>query len=176
MRDDVDFAGLREQFARSCGIDEVVEPEVIQAFLDDPLDMHHLLVCRDVPELRALLLREVRRKVAATHLAGNPESLTTLTSRLSAALMKWAKSGFVKLTPARLEARWAACQACPNLVHPPPRGAYHLVARVTEESRVCALCGCVAAQKVKLPTESCPASHDSASDLTRWGEPRAIPG
>jgi hypothetical protein len=101
-----------------------------------------------------------------------------LITKASKALMKWAVSGFSTVAPDTLEKRETACLECPNLTaatnslqqySAPSAVGTHPGTRTGNS--VCALCGCVVRNKIRLATETCPDPCPDDSTVNRWGEP-----
>src|SRR3546814_7786192 len=88
---------------------------------------------REAPQLQKPLIDGVRNgwqpKSASAPVSVPPpepeaQSSVQLAAKAARALGKWGASGFRKLDPAEFEARWATCQACPNLTAAPHQIAY----------------------------------------------------
>lgn len=145
---------------------------VVRRALDDPQYAFYLMFTREAPSLQTALLHDPRN---APYADRPPEkSQRELIGSAFRALARWTASGFKTAPKEVVERRWAACLACPNLVERPDRVLYNGMTILAADSRVCSLCGCVAAAKVKLPTEACPAADPANPALTRWGEPRRV--
>ncbi|MEO7179143.1 MAG: hypothetical protein ABIW83_09885, partial [Allosphingosinicella sp.] len=99
------------------------------------------------------------------------QSTARLGAKAGLALYAWAKSGFAMLDQEAFEARFAACEGCDQLGPPPDKWMYKLTASKRGDPRVCGACGCVAARKARLASESCPLADPGDPALTRWGEP-----
>jgi hypothetical protein len=162
--DPTEVPARREEIARQLGLaPDRVTDAVIEQIADDPLFLHHLELCRDSPEMLDLLLGTSKDTpdgrpatappVAPSHrpLPGNAELL----GRASAALGRWAASGFGRVTHEEYRARLSTCEGCEHLAVPPRKGFYRLMGD-TEEKSVCGLCGCDVRRKAWLATEECP--------------------
>ncbi|MEO1207496.1 MAG: hypothetical protein AAFV45_14310 [Pseudomonadota bacterium] len=98
-------------------------------------------------------------------------STIALVRKSSKALLRWGASGFKTAEPWVIEARTAACEACPNLVAAPDRVAYQMAKTLSSaDNRVCKACGCIMAKKVMMPDEICPAVSDTNPKRSRWGD------
>ncbi|MFI6497989.1 hypothetical protein [Nonomuraea typhae] len=123
---------------------------------EDELFLHHLEMCRTDERLMSILLRETEATAASPQGQSTPELLR----RASLAVVRWASSGFRKVSQAAYDRRLAACLACEHLVAPTENPVY----RFTGARSVCNLCGCETRRKARLPAEACP--------IGRWGEER----
>jgi hypothetical protein len=144
----------------------------VRRALDDPQYAFYLMFTREAPSLRTALLADPRNARYADPPPAE-KSQRELIGSAFRALARWTASGFKTAPKEVVDRRWAACLACPHLVERPDRVLYNGMTILSGDSRVCSLCGCVAAAKGKLPTESCPAADPANPALTRWGEPRA---
>jgi hypothetical protein len=162
------FDELTTHFGALLGLDEAAPEDALRAAVDDPVYARHLMGSRGAPAAVRHLLRNPPRRAAAP---AEPPSTAALTVRAAAALGRWAAAGFKTVDEPTLRRRREACLGCEHLADPPEKVLYQIAARGADDPRVCALCGCVAANKARLPGESCPAPHPSVPGLTRWGEP-----
>ena len=167
-------AALRTRLGEMLNLEEPVSEAVARLAIEDPLYAHHLMVSRDnLDFLLALLSRPEQGRAGGEA----PGALTTnaLLARAAKALWRWSKAGFTKLDDATYRARLDACLACPHLVEPPDRLVYRVAATAGAgmDGRVCGKCGCLAARKARLPSESCPDRQPGNPHVTRWGEPIA---
>jgi hypothetical protein len=87
-------------------------------------------------------------------------------------MIRWATSGFGLVDKETYSRRWNACLECPHLTDSPNSKIYGIVNLLSNERRICSLCGCVAKQKARLVTESCPSISPFDMLLTRWSEPK----
>ena len=53
----------------------------------------------------------------------------------------------------------------------PPKWVYRWTSSKRGDPRICGACGCTAARKARLASESCPMRDPANPGLTRWGEP-----
>lgn len=100
-----------------------------------------------------------------------------LVGKATKALMKWGRSGFKFADSEVLEQRENACLNCEHLMSPQTMLQRLVTSGKTKDElgkragdSVCGLCGCGIANKIKLPTESCPAAHAEKSGYSRWDE------
>src|SRR3546814_12573646 len=136
---------------------------------------------REAPQLQKPLIDGVRNgwhpKSASAPVSVPPpepeaQSSVQLSAKAARALGKWGASGFRKLDPAEFEARWATCQACPNLTAAPHQIVYQgLKILGSEDQSICGKCGCTAKAKARLSTETCPDIDPDAPTRTRSGQP-----
>ena len=161
---------LRERFGKVLGLDSPVPAAVMRRAMADSIFAHRLLTSRNSRGFLDSLMRDPRNR--AYDVAEPPTELSNreLIGKAAKALVSWGKSGFSQVDQETYTRRIDACHGCPNLGEPGNQLVYKL-RRKSEDSRVCKLCGCVAARKARLPTESCPAAHPTEPGLSRWGEP-----
>jgi hypothetical protein len=103
-----------------------------------------------------------------------------LIAKAAKAMLRWGRSGFKTVDSATLERRENACLACPHLQD--ADGFHQSILAFSPQyektgqktgNKVCQLCGCYAARKMRLATETCPDTDIANPSLTRWGEPVA---
>jgi hypothetical protein len=134
---------------------------LVRAQYDDRFAMH-LVMSRGRPELLRLHLEDPQNDefesmaTAKTEAAAPQFGNAELLGKVASSLTKWGRAGFKRLDEAVVESRLRTCHACPNLVDPPDRLLYKVALVVKSDPRVCNACGCVASNKAKVPTESCP--------------------
>ncbi|WP_246799199.1 hypothetical protein [Rhizobium leguminosarum] len=150
--------------------------DVLQRAIEDRIYARYLIMLREAPNLQKRLVDSVRSGGWQPKSVSTPEpevqSSIQLAAKAAKALGKWGASGFRKLDSAEFEARWAICQACPNLMPAPQRIVYQgLKILSSEDQRVCGKCGCTAKAKAHLSTETCPDIHPDDPTRTRWGQP-----
>ncbi|HEY5197948.1 MAG TPA: hypothetical protein VIJ51_13070 [Solirubrobacteraceae bacterium] len=179
---------LREQVGRWLGIGRPVSREVLVATLADPAYRRRMAFARRTPEaLEWLLARPPALPASAARMVGDgldqetladdPEDLldqstSALVKRAGGSLMRFVAGGFATVDDETRERRWAACRACPHLADAPQAGVHRLTRVVRPEAKVCGLCGCLAAAKVRAAHEHCPGQDPADPARTRWGEPR----
>jgi hypothetical protein len=186
---------LREQLGRWLRIGRPVSREVLVAALTDPAYRRRIGFARRTPEaLEWLLARPPALPASAEQMlpasveqvlpASTAElvdggledelaqSAGALARRAGGSLVKFFASGFATVDDETRERRWAACQACPHLADPPSSGVHRVTRIVRPEAKVCGLCGCLAAAKVRAAHEHCPGVDPLDPGRTRWGEPR----
>lgn len=141
-------------------VDEVTDL-LLAKITDDDEFVYHLHLCKNDPELRALLLREV---MASEPTEQASQSNIRLAATAASALARWAVAGFGQVDEAEHARRLAICAGCEHLSYPPAKALYKLVGSQHEKS-VCGLCGCDVRRKAWLSTESCP---DKTMEGGRW--------
>ncbi len=110
--------------------------------------------------------------------SGGVDANLELVKRAGRALWRWSKTGFATVDDETLARRENGCLGCPYLGDPeralqkmiPAKGVTGKIGERTGK-RVCKLCGCSVAKKMRLTSESCPDRHPIKAGLTRWGEP-----
>src|SRR5580704_11571647 len=103
---------------------------VLRRALIDPGFMSRLATSRHSPELLEVLFKDPRNHAFET--PGDGSQQTPATNHSNAALirsgaraaLRFAASGLETVDPETLDARLAACRACPALVEPPRRLLY----------------------------------------------------
>ncbi|GAA3218695.1 hypothetical protein [Actinocorallia longicatena] len=176
VRDAVTPQRAAELLARWLGTDLPVSEQALVAALVHPGYQRRLSAARCHRDAVAWLLdRPPELPPSAAHMAGlerdvPQHSTAQLLKRASVAMTRWSASGFTAVDEATRARRWAACEACPHLVDVEPTGLYRLSAALRAPSQVCSACGCTAAAKVRLPSESCPVADPADPERTRWGD------
>lgn len=112
-------------------------------------------------------------EVGAGLAAGPARSTASLVFQASRSLLRWAAGSFKTVDDEHHARRMAACGSCEHLRAPAGNLVHDLIRAIDPASKVCGLCGCVAAKKARLPHESCPAADPHDPTMTRWGEPHA---
>jgi hypothetical protein len=188
------MAELRQRLGEFLGLPGPAPEEVVRRALDDPSFETDLITARGVPGfLRALFDQPATRGYAVLD-AGptvpdpaapspampSPAGSAALIARAVGAVLRWGKAGFATVPIEDLRRREDACLACPHLSEPRaavqklvPAGPAGDRTGARTGRKVCGLCGCVVARKIRLVTESCPAEHPRRAGLSRWGEPAA---
>ncbi len=172
------------RFGRFLGLEAPVPKPVLLHAINDSDYATHLIVSRGAPEFlqvlfgMALPAEGLQEASSATDAAAGQSDLE-LVKRAATALLRWGKSGFSIVDEATLERREDACLACPNLGTPGSllqklvsSGSASGKLGQRASNRVCKLCGCNIAKKIRLASESCPDRHPTQAGLTRWGEPQ----
>lgn len=169
------------QFAQILKLDVDPPEAVLRRAVVDTTFAHRLLVSRNAPHMLAALLADPANarfasedeptasavSVPQSQGAEAPSGVAML-GRATAALARWATTGFSHADEETLARRLAACKACPNA----RAGADTLANRVAGavDATVCSLCGCPVARKARMSTESCPGQDPAHPGLTRWGD------
>jgi len=154
------------EFGDFLGVGEPVPPAALRAALADPAYARKLLSSRgSLDAVRHLLARP-----PAPPNERHPISDTQLVLSATKALARWVMGGLKRVDDATYARRMAACRSCVHLRTRADEDSslYALVGAAERET--CGLCGCIAANKARLPTESCPALDPSHPGLSRWGE------
>lgn len=186
MFDEIHALQAMEQDAARVRLGEILNLEgpaptdVLRRVGEDQKYMQYLVMLRDAPRLQRPLIDGVRKgwEPSQEALADEAEAQAELPSsaalavKATKAFAKWGATGFRKIEHAEFEARWAACQACPNFKAPPDRVIYQGMKMVSsQDNNVCGLCGCTAKSKARMPTETCPGTDPNDPTRTRWGQP-----
>lgn len=154
------------------GLGKPVPEHVMLGALNDPTYAHNLIACRNSPVFLEQLLQHPPITVARNHPVTAPQQNNLdLLKKATAALWKWGKIGFTVVDDETYQRRLDGCSACEHLTDPPQRFLYKLARRKSAVKKVCGLCGCFVVNKAKLPSETCPARHNTLAGLNRWGEP-----
>jgi hypothetical protein len=175
--------------ARLAGVIGWPDPVPVPAFFRavvEPTYALALITSRNEPGFLEPLLHDPRNERfvpesmrAAAAVAPDPTPRAISDARLLAnaarAMVRWGKAGFTVADEATIALREQACLGCEHLIEPnkllqkllPVGEVKDEVGRRTGH-KVCALCGCQAARKIRLPTESCPAKPD------RWSERQGV--
>jgi hypothetical protein len=173
---------MRARFGRALGWAEPVPVGAFMRALQDESYCSYLIASRDAPGfLRPLLEDPANERYApsaAQAQAPGSQSNVALAGRAAKALARWGRAGFSTADEETVARREAACLACPHLSEPraalqrmlPGRPAGAEPGRRTGE-KVCSMCGCQVARKMRLPSESCPQEDPLRPGYTRWGEP-----
>ncbi|WP_067968000.1 hypothetical protein [Nocardiopsis trehalosi] len=142
----------REIIAHELGIPERdVTDALLRGIAEDPLFLHHLMVCKDDPEMLALLLGKNDAEFEADRVRSDRELL----AGAGTAMARWAAGGFTRVDDENYKERLATCSSCEHLTEPPKRFVYSVL-KATGKKTVCGLCGCDVRRKARLATEHCP--------------------
>jgi hypothetical protein len=158
---------VRHHVGELINFDGELPDAVINRVLTDEKFALYLVMTKDSPKLQYQLLYNTTLQTKEEKAPSN----TDLLIKASGSLFKWAKAGFTQISEVAYEKRINACHSCPNLKEPAKKAVYLASKLAGGEQSVCGLCGCVAARKAKLPTESCPAQDPVNPSFSRWGEP-----
>lgn len=165
---------IQAKFGDYLGIEEPVSRGVLRRAMEDSRFADYLITCRNRPKYLAALLNDPRNQEYEMLEPTIEKSNRQLAIEAAKALLKWGKAGFSQVDRATFERRFGACQACPHLVEPPNKLVYKVKLSPEADLRVCNACGCVAARKARLPTESCPVADPNQPGLNHWGEPLVV--
>lgn len=189
-----------KEMAREVEIDEIpgdTIAEKCRAFacllgLADPVSEQVLIgAVDDASYARSLLANRTNENVL-TELLSNPPSRmydrlkrnnasfsnAVLIAKAGKSLLKWGASGFSTVSIYQLEVRENACLACPNLSE--PESVLQMVTASPKigtavghrtGNKICASCGCVLKNKMRLSTDTCPEEDLNNPGFNRWGEP-----
>jgi hypothetical protein len=150
---------LCTRLGKTLGLDQPVSSSVMRRVMDDPLYAHDLLSCRNTPGFLKVLLHDPRNEAYKPPVQIAEKTTLQLLSKASSALFKWGKAGFSTVDEETYQRRFNTCLQCVHLVEPPDKLLYRLMTSGKPNEKICNLCGCVAAKKARLPTESCPAQR-----------------
>ena len=160
----MDIQSPRELLAKSLGLPSTIFTDtMLEQIADDPEFLHHLDVCRGDPDLLAILVREASEGGGES--AQPTASTVALVSKATAAIARWARAGFERVSSSEYERRLSTCASCPNLAVPPQSALYRLSGSAGAKT-VCGLCGCDVRRKAWMVTERCP--DVSISPDGRW--------
>jgi hypothetical protein len=155
----------RRRFGEVLGLNGPVPEPVLVAALHDQTYARNLLTCRGTPALLDHLLENpppVERPSTATLVRGAAE-----------ALVRWGRTGFAVVDEATQSRRLSACLECPHLMEPDEHRRLYRAVSGSDRPKVCGLCGCPVASKVRRTSEQCPGDHPERPGFSRWGEPRS---
>jgi hypothetical protein len=130
----------------------------------DPLFLHHLIICKNNPELVELLFHE-----AETFQSPSRSKLTNrqLLKRASVAVSHWAATGFRRVSEEEYQRRLSVCASCDHQINAPKdKFLYKLLSTASEHPKICNLCGCMLTKKARLVSEKCP--DNSFGPGGRW--------
>lgn len=155
------------------GLDGPAPIAIVRRAMQEEQFCYYLITARNHPELLKFLLADPKN--AKYDMAETAAGYTSaqLARKAAGALASWGRAGFSRVDDEVFEQRFGACLACEHLVDPPDRIVYKATVGAKSDKRVCAACGCVAARKARLTSESCPVAHREMPGMTRWGEPAA---
>jgi hypothetical protein len=184
LREASSLAEAQAAFGEFLGLDAPVPAPVLRHAFADQYYRHNLILNRGRPHILRRLLRHPRNaeferepeetgETAGGAGAAAAHSTAELAAKAGRALYAWAKTGFALLDQEAFEARFAACERCDLLSPPPPKWVYRWTSSKRGDPRICGACGCTAARKARLASESCPMRDPANAALTRWGEPVA---
>lgn len=165
-----DMADKCREMGELLGLSEPVSEAVLLGALNDSAYAHNLLVTRKNPAFLQHLLKNPP-KIENDPQQADEKSSLELVKKATEAMWKWAKTGFSTVEQAVLDKRYNTCLQCPNLKEPPKKMVYKVVSANQSDDKICDLCGCVVANKVRLPSEACPDRHPTLPGVNRWEEP-----
>lgn len=162
----------RERLGEILGIGRPVSEAVLVSALEDDSYARYLMGSRNAPEVMEMLLANPSIKVTtADEVAfhGTPELLM----KAAQAFARWTHNGLRRVDDETYSRRLAACRVCEYFTPPPDRMIYRLASGLSQEKYICSLCGCLAATKARMISESCPAPDPLHPELSRWHEANA---
>lgn len=181
LRNASSMSEAQTAFGAFLGLDAPIPAPVLRHAFADQYFRHNLILNRNRPEILQRLLQHPRNaefadaedeaESGAAPAAPRARSTTELAAKAGKALYAWAKTGFAILDQEAFEARFSACERCDLLSAAPDNWLYGLANSKRGDPRVCGACGCTAARKARLASESCPMPDPADPALTRWGEP-----
>jgi hypothetical protein len=174
---------LRARLADAIGWREPVPAAALLRAVSEPAYAAALITSRNMPGFLEPLLNDPRNARYAPPPAtatGAKLSNVELLSRAAGAMLRWGKAGFTVAGSDVIARRETACLSCDHL-RDPDRLLQQLLpsAPITDEigrrtgNKVCDLCGCSIAKKIRLPAEACPGAHPTMAGMSRWLEPRS---
>jgi hypothetical protein len=154
------------------GLKQPISKAVLRRAREDDRFARHLFTCKYHPDLLKVLLSDPKNKSYEHPEDIKPEQRSNLQliAKASKALLEWGKVGFTQVDQATFERRFDSCQACEYLIEPPDQLVYKITLSKKSDQRVCSACGCAAARKARIPTETCPVADSANPSLNRWGE------
>ncbi len=166
------------KFGELLELGKPVNPQVMFSAIHDDEYARNLVANRRRPFYLNKLLNNPP-DVSSKHKPEHHHSSRELITNAASALIKWSKSGFMKVDESVLEVRENACLSCPHMVDPdmfiqriiPSKSISNKIGERTG-NHVCDLCGCHIGKKIKLVTEACPDRHPVKDGFTRWNEAR----
>ena len=171
-----EYASLAEgcsELGALLGLAGPVSEEVFLGAMQDPVYARNLIISRSAPAfLKVLLDKPPQPAPAATR---SEKTNVELLAKAAKSLWNWTRSGMESVSDEVYRRRLQRCAACPHHTTAPDRAIYRLGAAFTDdtqERKICALCGCVTANKARMATENCPGDDPDHSGFTRWGEPK----
>lgn len=178
---DEHLASQGRALAASIGVTVTVPAEALAAALADESYYNLLFLHRESPEELEWLLANPPREGAPVP-GVPPRSSSAMIRSAVGAYWRWGRAGFPQVALEVIERRENACLACPNFAEPTHAlqkvatlgWSAELIGRRTV-GRVCSLCSCGIARKIRLPSAACPAADPASPGLTRWGDPVAAP-
>lgn len=179
MNDNLDaaFEDQCKKFGELLDLGKPVTPQVMISAIHDESYARNLVANKKRPFYLNKLLNDPP-VVESKHKPEHHYSSTELISSAVEALLRWSKSGFMKVDEQTLQIRENACLSCPNMVDPdkflqklvPSKNISNKIGERTG-NHICDLCGCHIGKKILLVTEKCPDRHPDKEGLTRWVEP-----
>jgi hypothetical protein len=136
------------------------------------------MAARTAPAVRDQLIAAAGhlRISAAGSAPAAPPAAARLAARAAGAVLKWGMAGLEHAEPWVIEARLAACAACPHLAPAPDTLVYRGVKVVAgQDATICSVCHCLTNTKAAMATEHCPEQDPANPALSRWGEPWTDP-
>jgi len=171
-----EYASLAEgctELGAFLGLDGPVSEDVFVGAMQDPVYARNLIISRSAPTfLKALLDKPPQREPVTER---SEKTNIELLAKAAKSLWNWTRSGMETVSDEVYRRRLDRCAVCPHFATPPNRAIYNLGAAFaadTQERKICALCGCVTANKARMATENCPGDDPDRPGFTRWGEPK----
>lgn len=172
------FEDQCRKFGELLELGKPVTPQVLISAIHDENYARRLVANKRKP----FYLNKLLQNPPDTESKHKPEHHHThreLIANAASSLIKWSKSGFMKVDERVLETRENACLSCPYMVDPDmfiqklifSKSVSNKIGERTGK-HVCDLCGCHIGKKILLFSESCPDKHPTKEGYTRWDEPR----
>ena len=170
-----DWEELRAKFSKFLGLNKPVTTGVMRRAMVDSNFAHRLLISRNSQGFLEALMSDPKNRLYELHEDAATEapqrSNLKLVGSMTKSLLRWSKAGFTHVDEEIYQQRTSTCKACPHLVEAPNNLVYKIRLTRKEDTKVCNLCGCIAARKARLSTETCPGAHPTQPGINRWGEP-----
>ncbi|MBL6448471.1 hypothetical protein JMN32_19315 [Fulvivirga sp. 29W222] len=164
-----------EALAGILGIKKPLTEEVFRAAIDNPGYMHNLLASKDTPAFINYLLSHPPASSGKKEADAKVKKKTSLElmAKASKSILKWSKAKFKTVSEEVYNQRLSACEQCEHWQDPPENVLYKLTSLTSKEKKdrkICGQCGCVTANKARLPHENCPVAHASVPGMSKWME------
>lgn len=161
---------MRKELGNLLGLDEPVSSAVLRRAREDDKFASYLMMSRHNIKTLNLFLNAPKNKEYEISNTAIEHTNVELAKRATKAIFNWGKSGFQKVDEAVFNTRFSACEQCEFLKEAPDKLAYQVTLTRRSSNKVCSACGCTAAKKAWLPTESCPVEDPSRQGFNLWGE------
>lgn len=173
---DTDIESQCRELGKILGLNVPVSKEVLFAAIEKEEYGHNLLVSKGTPFLLETLLKNPP-KIEKVVEKENDVSNIQLMKKAIKALGNWANTGFSIVEDDILKTREDACLSCEHIADPTKilqkiisnKDIIGVIGKRTG-NKVCRLCGCNIAKKIRLPSETCPSVSSKNPKLSLWGD------